>query len=600
MQNLLKNNPIARNAEAHVKMGADSAISGRYRVANAPWQAEILRALADPSIREVTARLAAQMGKNVIAELFAGYVINHAPGNMLVNGQTDDDAELFAKDRLFKRLSELDSIAPVWPFERGKFPKSGELMLPHMYILAQGANPSNLQGKSARYLINDEVHLWKPGMLDNARDRASAFWDAKIFNISTAGEEDSDENFAFMAGTQETWHIGCPECKKLVRLMWGNGKERVVKWESNEKTKPEGKVWNFQELRKTIVFKCPHCKCEEKDSLQTRIHMNEIGGYVAQNDSANIDKRSFHASQLAAPWVPWEEIVERWIKAIERLKTGDVELLKNFVIKRLAETWENQTPGGTQAVITGGYSMRDEFQWQDESQRFLSVDVQEKGGRHFWGLVRAFAQDGRSKLVAPARLNTWADINVMAKDYRVLPSRVIVDARFATTEVLEACALYGWTWMQADENARQYGHRIPETGSTIFRPYSTPRTRDPGIGTKTAGRRLAYGINFSKDWARELLHRRIMGLGTEWGLPDDIADLSWKGTNTKKTTYLEQLNSWINAEKTDPQTNKPRRFWKKINRDDHLRACEEMQLVAAAMQGLIPSDLSEDDETSTS
>ncbi len=595
MNELLDNNPIAQFAADHYNLGSDSAISGPYHIENSPWHAEIFRALSDQSCREITARMGAQLGKNLIAEIWAGYVIANAPGNMLINGQTDEDAKLFAQDRVFKRLSKLGPVMPAWPFPSGRYPKSADLLLPHMYILAQGANSSNLQGKSARYMVNDELHLWASGMLDNARDRASAFWDAKILNISTAGDEDSDEHFAYMSGTQECWHLGCPDCGKKVRLKWADKKERVIIWEDNDLTRPEGKVWNFQEVKKTIRFVCPHCKCEHEDSLQTRVEMNRLGGYDLMNTNAPEDKRSFHVSQLAAPWVPWEEIVERWIKATERLKTGDVELLKNFIVKRLAETWEHQSLGGTHAVITGGYTLKDVFQWQQEARRFLTVDVQEKGGRHFWAVARSWSEDGKSRLVQPAKLNTWADVDAMAKENRILPGSVCVDARFATSEVLEACAIYGWTWMQADEKARQYGHRIPESDTTIFRPYSTPRTRDPGIGTRTAGRRLSYGINFSKEWVRELIHRRIMGLGTEWGLPDDIADLEWKGTSTKKTSYLEQLNSWVMAEKVDKQTNKPKKFWKKINRDDHLRACEEMQLVAAAMQGMIPSSLNDED-----
>ena len=597
MSDLLKNNPIAKFAADNYVLGADSAISGKYHIENSPFHADVFRALHNPQYREVTCRFASQLGKNLISEIWTGYVIAHAPGNMLVNGQTDEDIELFVRDRLFKRLANLDCLTPVWPYKKGDFPKGGELHLAHMYVLALGANLANLQGKSARYILNDEVHLWKPGMLDNARDRCSAFWDAKMLNISTAGDDESDEAHAFEQGSQDSWHLGCPECKKKVRLMgkWSGGKERVIVWESDDVTKPKNKKWNWQELRKTIKFKCPYCQADFDDSLQNRIEMNRLGGYISLNPNAAPDKKSFHCSQVAAPWVTWEELVERWIKSVERLRTGDVSLLKNFVIKRLAETWEDQTPSGSNAIITGGYAIKEDFQWEKEAQRFLAVDVQERGGRHFWAVARAWAQFGESRLIRPERLVGWADIDQMAKDLRIPANKVCVDARYATNEVIENCARYGWTWMQADESKdgkrKFYAHKSDETENNIMRPFSQLVSRDPGIGTRNQARKLAYGCHFSKDWVRDSIQRRILGEGIEWGLPDDIEDLTWEGTNTKQTNYLDQLNSWMCAEKTDPQTNKVKKIWKMIRRDDHLRACEEMQLIMAAGQNLIPSEV---------
>lgn len=593
-------NRILKFAEENYVLGSDSAIGGRYRVENSPWAAEPLRALDDPTVREVTLRWAAQLGKNVVAEIFVADIIANRPGNTLVNAQTDEDALLFANDRLYKRLSKMPILDPVWPNRVGILKKDGQLLLPHMYVLAQGANDSNLQGKSARYLVNDELHIWDEGMLDQARDRSSAFWDAKALNISTAGDEGSEEDLAFQGGSQETWALGCPECQRLVQLRWTE-KPRVIAWSSEGVARPDGKFWNFHEVRKSVRFHCPHddCNAEFEDSMAVRLEMNRLGEYIRQNDLASPDKRSFHASQIAAPWVPWGELAERWIKSMERMKRGDISLMRNFVIKRLAEAWEDQSLGGSQAHITGGYSLNDEFRWEKENQRLMAVDVQDKKGRHFWGAVRSFAEDGESRLVWAGRINTWQEVRDIAKQFQVVPSRVMVDCRWATKEVLEACALHGFTWMEADEKAGQYSHRDAASGMSIQRPFSPQKKRDPGIGTRLQGRKIAYGYRFSKSWVREAIHRHIMGVGNRWGLPDDVGDLSWEGTNVKRTTYLDQINSWVPYDKRDPSTNRSRRLWKQVHRDDHLRACEEILLIGAALQGLIPDQVDEPTESTT-
>jgi hypothetical protein len=592
----LNPNPIIRFAESEYVLGPDSAVSGPFRLANAPWMGEIANALADPRCKETTAQLAAQTGKNLLAELWTGYIISEAPGNILYYNSSNDAAKLFTRDRLFPRLQALPSIQPLWPRNKdgSLVTPIDELFLPHMYVLALGQNPTNLQGKSARYVLNDELHLWDAGNLDQARDRCSAFWDGKIFNISTAGEQGGEMDLAFSGGTQESWHLSCPTCGGLVRMRWAT-KPRAIVWESSDVTRPGGKSWNWQELRKTIRFVCPHEGCNEQfvDSRANRIAMNERAAYVALNPTAPPDKRSFHVPQAAAYWVPFEEIVERWIKAMEQFKTGDVSLLRNFVIKRLAETWEHQTPGGNHAKVTGGYSLSDVFNWPEESQRFMLVDVQAKGGRHFWVVVRAFSADGRSRLIWAVRASSWADVHALEKEHKVLAARVGVDCRHSPKEVEEACATYGWTWMEADEKARKYAHRDPATGIVYYRPFSMPSARDPGIGTKMQGRRIAYGMRFSKEWVRTAIHARIMGHGTEWGLPDDVSELRWPGTNDKETSYLEQINSWMPAEEQDKKTGRARRFWKQIKRDDHLRACEEMALIFAAVQGLIPNEIDE-------
>jgi hypothetical protein len=594
---MIPRSPLIDFAEKYYQLGTEAAISGMFRILNSPWLAEPAAALCDPRVMIVTLQLAAQMGKNLLAEMFIGYIVKHAPGNVLVYCQTDEDAHDFAEDRVLKRVRHLPILAPLWP-DTHAAKRKDEASLAHMYMKFLGANESNLQGKSAKYVLKDELHLWTKGMSDQADDRCSAFWDRKILNTSTAGDEGSEQQLAFDAGTQEEWNFACPECKRLVRPRWSE-KPRILVWEANDLTKPQGKAWNFQEVRKTVKFMCPHegCNCELRDDFNTRIEMNRLGAYIVGNPSAPSDNRSFTASQLAAPWVTWEEIVERWIKAIERQKTGDLTLLRNFIIKRLAQTWENRVSGGTQAIVTGGYSIADAFRWDEEDARFMTVDVQSKHGRHMWAVVRAWNKEGSSRLVAALRCNTWGEVEDMRKVYGVLPRRVGVDARHEGKEVREVCARNGWHWLMADETRIHYSHRIPGTNMTIQKPFGEKNRIDVFSGTRQQGTLFSEGFHFSKNWARQTLTNRLLGQGSRWELPDDVHGLIFEGTNKKQTDYLSQLNSWVLKSKLNPRTGATETGWHQVYADDHLRACEEMNLVMAALFGIVPSELSEDTRT---
>ena len=61
----------------------------------------------------------------------------------------------------------------------------------------------------------------------------------------------------------------------------------------------------------------------------------------------------------------------------------------------------------------------------------------------------------------------------------------------------------------------------------------------------------------------------------------------WTHSNNAGTNYLNQLNSWARIAKTNPKDGSVYYDWKQTARNDHMYDCEKMQLVAAAMAGLI-------------
>lgn len=586
----VRRSPLLDFMEEHYEILPPAPITGKFRIENSPWLAEPMHALCNPAMREVTMQLAAQGGKNLVCEGYIGYSILHNPGNILFYGQTDEDAEMFATSRALKRAREIAILQSVWPETRGA-KKHNQIHLGHMVMEFLGINPSNARGKSAPIVICDEKHLkiWK-GMGEIVRERASAFWDAKFLNISTAGEEGSEIDLDYLRGSQEDWCLACPACERLVKLTWSQEEQTIV-WEtvfSVDGTK------NIREMRKTVRFKCPFpdCPCEERESVPLKLEMNRLGGYVVGNPDSAEDHRSFHVSQIAYPWRAWEALMEKWIKADEQAKKGDLTNLKTFVIENMGHTWKRRVSNSSSAHVTGDYSIVGmEFFWDIEKDRFATVDVQERNGRHYWVTIRAWAGGGPSRLIYAYRCESWEEVKKRIAENEVKPKRVGCDSRHATEEVKEMCAIEGWHFMVADAIREEYEWRRPGA-VTVKRPYK--RSTWSQVFVNKDGRqerRYAHGIVFSKEWARKVLANRISGAGTEWGLPSDVGALEFRGTAKIESSYMAQLNSWVEKEEPDKKTGEIKMQWVMTNTDDHIRACEEMQLVLAAIEGFFPSEI---------
>lgn len=602
--------PLLEFAENHYALGDDAPVPGLFSIINSPYLAQPFRAWCDPMVREVTTQFAAQMGKNMMTEIVMSFIPIFMPGNVLFYGQTDDDAEEFFEKRALPRMRSISLLQHMFPSEDSKLfrqaDRQNSLMLPHMWMMPLGVNDSNTRGKSAPYILNDELHIqgsrWTKGMRAKCKERGSAYWDSKVLNTSTAGDEGSEIDLAINEGTFEMWTLACPECEQLVNMRW-NAEPRMISWQPPkgdeaawQRMYPDKKHWNFQEVRKQIRFICPNpkCKCQHRDSTELRREMNRLAQYVVTNKLASPDHRSFQASQLAAWWKSYEEIVERWIKATELQKRGDTKELRLCIIECFGETWSFQSTPGNQINLAGGYALADHFDWDEEFVRIMTVDVQEKGGRHMWAVVRAWAQDGRSRLVGAHRCDSWISVKAVQQKYGVQNNSVGVDARFQAKEVREVCGVNGWIWLMADEGKnREYDHPGPG-GAIIKKPFSIRKFPDLFQGTRKQGTLYPKGFHFSKEWAMECLHARLIGAADGWEYPNDVDTLVFEGTHTKKCSYLEQLGSWVRAEEKDKKTNEIYNIWKQIFKDDHIRACEEMNLVMAALKGIVRLDVQMD------
>ena len=158
-------------ARDNVKI-ANSERASFFDPEQTPWWKAPMECAGDHEVREVVVIAPTGSGKSTMAEGLIPYIVAEDPGAMLYTSQTDADARFWAETRLLPALKSVESIRNLWPEDRHKSRKL-EIIFPHMPLVLGGANMSNFQEKSVRWIYGDEVWKWAPGLLRECQARTA-------------------------------------------------------------------------------------------------------------------------------------------------------------------------------------------------------------------------------------------------------------------------------------------------------------------------------------------------------------------------------------------------------------------------------------------
>ena len=304
-----------------------SAEPGRWRTEKAPYQKEIMDAITDITIKKVVVMSAAQVGKTDAVILNPiGYYIHYDPSPMMVLQPTIQMAESFSKERLSPMLRDTPVLS-----ERvnDKSRNSGNTILqkifPGGHVTMVGANsPASLASRPIRILLADEIDRYPatagtegdPLLL--AAKRLTTFWNKKEVNVSTPGNKETSRiAVEYEHSSRGEWNTPCPCCGELQPLKWGN-----VDFDKDD----------LSEIR----YVCEKCGVISNE-IEWKVHFKE--GCFIHEDPENPVK-GFHLNTLASTLATWREVVEKFLKANEEKKKGNIELLKTWTNTELGETWE--------------------------------------------------------------------------------------------------------------------------------------------------------------------------------------------------------------------------------------------------------------------
>lgn len=545
-----------------------------------------MEALVDPTKPCVSVMAPIQSGKTMLLEIASCYIVANLPGPMLWLDRDDDDAKDQSESRLQKLWAECAPVKAQLQANRNKTKLAATHFRNGMSFHCLGAhNKGNLQRRSVRWLIGDETWQWPKGHMAEAEARVTAFgWLGKRFFVSQGGEDDDDTDKKWKSGDQREWLFSCPHCNHEQAFEWHN-----VSWDTSAKN--EDGTWNFADVRASATMRCVNEDCTGDpfpDTQRTRALLNSRARYVAQNPTASGEVTSYHWNALCCS--SWGMLVELYLRAKETARSGDITDLKIFYQKRLALPWRENLEEFKLEIKPGEFKLGDA--WDGEGAfdasgsivpfgsmlpgrvallRLMTVDVQLD---HFFYVIRAWAADGSSRLVARGKALTWEDLDAIQAAHGVSSGLVFVDAGHATYEVYRQCGLRGWAALMGDGRA-VFAHKI-RTGSgrnakvKIVQRYYAPRRTVVTGGGKTCA--MYYWSNLNvKDCLARLRMNQDPSAGPTWEIPADAGD-----------DYLQQMESERRIKVKGKWT------WVRIGkRANHLWDCESMQVTGAMMLKLV-------------
>ena len=318
---------VSEWADKHRRLSSKaSAEPGPWRTNRTPYLREPMDCLSSTSpVQRVVMMFAAQTGKTEAGANWLGYVIDHAPGPMLLVQPTVEMAKRLSKQRLESLITETPVLAEKIAPSRSR--DSGNTMFakdfPGGMMLLTGSNSATgLRSTPCRYIFCDEIDAF-PSDVDGEGDpvnlaekRATTFARRKILLTSTPTVKDFSRIEAeYERSDQRRFYVPCPCCSVMQWLKWPQ-----LKWENNDPV--------------TAAYECE--VCHERFAEIHKPAMLRKGEWRATAPS-NGKTAGFQLSGLYSPlgWLSWADMVDDFLRA----KT-DAPMLKSFVNTRLAETWE--------------------------------------------------------------------------------------------------------------------------------------------------------------------------------------------------------------------------------------------------------------------
>ena len=318
---------VSEWADKHRRLSSKaSAEPGPWRTNRTPYLREPMDCLSSTSsVQRVVMMFAVQTGKTEAGANWLGYVIDHAPGPMLLVQPTVEMAKRLSKQRLESLITETPVLAEKIAPSRSR--DSGNTMFakdfPGGMMLLTGSNSATgLRSTPCRYIFCDEIDAF-PSDVDGEGDpvslaekRATTFARRKILLTSTPTVKDFSRIEAeYERSDQRRFYVPCPCCSVMQWLKWPQ-----LKWDNNDPA--------------TAAYECE--VCHERFAEIHKPAMLRKGEWRATAPS-NGKTAGFQLSGLYSPlgWLSWADMVDDFLRA----KT-DAPMLKSFVNTRLAETWE--------------------------------------------------------------------------------------------------------------------------------------------------------------------------------------------------------------------------------------------------------------------
>jgi phage terminase large subunit GpA-like protein len=596
-----------------------------------------MEAFADESVNEIAAMCSAQSAKTLTILCLMAWAIAEDPGPILWVTSSLQEARKFAKMRLIPLLEKCGPVAARFPRERNR-KTTLEIYFPGAPLIITGSeSEASLQSTPFRYIFLDETRSYPPGAVEMVSKRTRSYThNYKRVFISTPDMEGDAVHRAFLSGDQRHYEVKCQnsECGHFQELQWhekdekgglkwdttaedvvtvagatiagrivdDTGPELVIRVDNVEQkipmteieaitraTKLDGK-YDFDRLKATVRYECEACghRVLNNDNDRKPLTRDGNGRWVVKNPSAPSNTRSFFWNALLPWWTNWADQVVEFLTAMEALKNwNDFAPLKDHINETRGQPWTDKLRYASDEKFihlrARDYDPR--AVWEEEKRRFGTIDVQARGGRHFWLCIRAWALAAKSRKLFYGRIWSIEEVRALLKEWNVEPQNVGIDAGTFTSEVYKYCVESGYRWKPMKGDDKPF-FRVTDRMMHVQRHRMfTISQADPAIGTRHQGtvRPLNQYI-WSKPSALDRLALFQYGLAGDWQIYSGMVDGARVGPPVSEE-YAMQVTAYDRRQRTDPR-GVIRTEWHQ-KREDHATSCELMQIICADATDLL-------------
>jgi phage terminase large subunit GpA-like protein len=493
---------------------------GQWRNERTPYLVEPMECASSFSLYEqVVLMFATQMGKSEVLYNAMLQRIHTEPQDMMMVQPTLQDAQDHSSKRFLPTVIATPVLHGKVAVRKSRDESTSwrsRSIQGDFAVFFGGANSaSSLASKPLGFALADEVDKW-PADVDNEgpplgllEERMSNFARRKLIIASTCTIKGASEiESRYLASDRRKYFVPCPHCGEMQVLVWGADKDHGIKWlkTAGGEARPE-----------TAVYICIECAAAIEEFNKTA--MLVAGQWRAELPGAGRGKvAGFWMNKLYSPlgWRSWEELVDEWVKANEKYRTGDSSPLKKFKNNSLAETWEEKGIGADHHALAKRAEPY-ELGLVPRHGLMLTMGVDTQPDR-LEARVWAFGRGEESWLVA--RHIIYGDPNIdegtegspwtRLTEIRTTPllhasgSQMLIEATCIDTGGHNTHAVYSYC------RNHSHAHVLAIKGASV---YGKPVLGKPGpVDVNWRGRALPRGVKLwpiGTDTAKHLLYGRM-------------------------------------------------------------------------------------------
>ena len=547
-----------------------SSEPGKFRTSRTPYLKDIMDALSPSSPYEkVVFMKGAQIGGTEAGNNWIGYIIDQAPGPMLVVQPTVEMGKRWSKGRLAPLIE--DTVCLHGKVKDPRSRDSGNTVqskeFPGGQVVITGANSAvGLRSMPVRYLFLDEVDAYPPDAnsegdpLTLAIQRTSTFARRKIFIVSTPTIKGlSRIEKEFNETDQRYFFVPCPFC----------GEFQTLKWEN----------LHYDQEHSKSFYACECCKrCKRSIEEHYKTDMLRNGEWRATCEEKASEKViGFHLSSLYSPvgWMSWDTCIKNY-----EIAKNDEQLLKAWTNTTLGLTWEEKGEAPDWGIL---FDRREKYQIGvvPKGGYVLTAGVDVQNDRLeieivAWGKNReSWSVDYRIIYGSPTTKEPWEKLTKILNEefesedgiFRKI-NMFAIDTGFSTQEV------YAWVRSQSIHNVMA----VKGTDNSLV-PLNAPTKVDVNI----RGKKITNGVRLWKVGV-SILKSELYGWMKKTRNEDGSIPYGYMHFPEYNTEYFKQLT----AEQLVTKIVKgyPKREWQKTRDRNEALDCRIYARAASIALGI--------------